>query len=162
MCHRERLLPQLFPSPEMDQVEISPCMVDQNTVCGCGKNQYQESLGRNLFRCRNCSPCLNGTVQISCEHGPSDPSPILIAGVGPVLGGGSPPFCTPSPRSSTFPSFPLLQSVGTPPLGPSSRAPPSSPSAPQATGQPFSNCVALSPQAVRSRTPCATATQGSS
>ncbi|XP_028006136.2 tumor necrosis factor receptor superfamily member 1A [Eptesicus fuscus] len=53
---------------EMDQVEISPCKVDQNTVCGCRKNQYQESLGANLFRCRNCSPCLNGTVQISCSE----------------------------------------------------------------------------------------------
>lgn len=52
---------------EMDQVEISPCTVDQNTVCGCRKNQYQESLTDTLFRCRNCSPCLNGTVQISCS-----------------------------------------------------------------------------------------------
>lgn len=52
---------------EMDQVEISPCTVDQNTVCGCKKNQYQDALSDTLFRCRNCSPCLNGTVQISCS-----------------------------------------------------------------------------------------------
>ncbi|XP_036311316.1 tumor necrosis factor receptor superfamily member 1A isoform X2 [Pipistrellus kuhlii] len=52
---------------EMDQVEISPCMVNQNTVCGCRKNQYQEYLSDNLFRCRDCSPCLNGTVHISCS-----------------------------------------------------------------------------------------------
>lgn len=53
---------------EMDQVELSPCMVDQNTVCGCRKNQYQESLGNGIFRCRNCSPCLNGTVHIFCSE----------------------------------------------------------------------------------------------
>lgn len=52
---------------EMDQVEISPCKVTQNTVCGCRENQYQETLGDNLFQCRNCSSCPNGKVQISCS-----------------------------------------------------------------------------------------------
>lgn len=150
----ERLLPHLFLSPEMDQVEISPCTVDQNTVCGCKKNQYQEALSDTLFRCRNCSPCLNGTVQISCEHGAPDPSPILIAGVGPVLGGGSPPFCTPSSRGSTFyPSHSC--SLGTPPLGPSIPDPPGSPPAPQAAGQPSSNCAApLSTGSAKQNTVC--------
>lgn len=56
---------------EMDQVEISSCTVDRNTVCGCRKNQYQESLSNTvhtLFQCRNCSPCLNGSVQIPCSE----------------------------------------------------------------------------------------------
>lgn len=52
---------------EMHQVEISPCTVDRNTVCGCKKNQYQDYISDSLFRCQDCSPCLNGTVQISCS-----------------------------------------------------------------------------------------------
>lgn len=97
----ERLIPHFFPSPEMHQVEISPCTVDRNTVCGCKKNQYQDYISDSLFRCKDCSPCLNGTVQISCEHSPPNPSPILTAGVGPVQGGGSPPFWAPAPTGNT-------------------------------------------------------------
>lgn len=158
----ERLLPHLFLSPEMDQVEISPCTVDQNTVCGCKKNQYQESLSGILFRCRNCSPCLNGTVQIPCEHGPPDPSPILIAGVGPVLGGGSPPFCTPSPRGSTFYPSHSCSLWGHLHSGHLSRALPAPALLLRLQASPPLTVLPLSPQAVRSRTPCAPATQGSS
>ncbi|XP_036107607.1 tumor necrosis factor receptor superfamily member 1A [Molossus molossus] len=52
---------------EMNQVEISSCRVDQNTVCGCRKNQYQKYLSDTVFQCQNCSTCLNGTVQIACS-----------------------------------------------------------------------------------------------
>lgn len=105
VCYRERLRPHLFPSPEMNQVEISPCRVDRNTVCGCKKNQYRKYWNNDLFQCHDCSPCLNGTVQLECEHGSPDPSPLLSAGVGSVLGGGSPPFC-PLPGEAALPIFP--------------------------------------------------------
>lgn len=95
----------LFPFPEMNQVEISPCRVDRNTVCGCKKNQYRKYWNNDLFQCHDCSPCLNGTVQLECEHGSPDPSPLLSAGVGSVLGGGSPPFC-PLPGEAALPIYP--------------------------------------------------------
>ncbi|XP_055962837.1 tumor necrosis factor receptor superfamily member 1A [Sorex fumeus] len=48
------------------QVEISACTAYQDTVCGCGPNQYRVHSGLDLFLCKNCSPCLNGTVYIPC------------------------------------------------------------------------------------------------
>lgn len=87
-CERmsQRFVLHLFPSPEMGQEELSPCTVDQDTVCGCKKNQYQKHWNDDLFQCQNCSLCLNGTRQIPCEHGFPDPSPLLTAGAGPVSG----------------------------------------------------------------------------
>uniref|UniRef100_A0A8C6FRP1 TNF receptor superfamily member 1A n=1 Tax=Moschus moschiferus TaxID=68415 RepID=A0A8C6FRP1_MOSMO len=53
---------------EMFQVEISPCTVDRDTVCGCRKNQYRKYWGETGFRCLNCSLCPNGTVNIPCQE----------------------------------------------------------------------------------------------
>ncbi|CAH7420136.1 tumor necrosis factor receptor superfamily member 1A [Phodopus roborovskii] len=53
---------------EMSQVEISPCRVDRDTVCGCRENQFQQYFGDNHFRCVDCSPCINGTVKIPCQQ----------------------------------------------------------------------------------------------
>ncbi|XP_058511663.1 tumor necrosis factor receptor superfamily member 1A [Ochotona princeps] len=54
--------------PEMKQVEISPCTVDQDTVCGCRKNQYRSPVSRDMFKCENCSLCPNGTVTKPCQE----------------------------------------------------------------------------------------------
>lgn len=53
---------------EMDQVELSPCTVDQNTKCGCKKDQYRKYWDDNLFQCKNCSLCINGKKQIDCSE----------------------------------------------------------------------------------------------
>lgn len=99
------LISHLLPAPEMFQVEIAPCAVDKDTVCGCRKNQYRKYWSETLFQCLNCSLCPNGTVHHSCEHGPPDP-----AGH-PVSGGRSPACCTPAPP--VLP--PALSVLGHPP-----------------------------------------------
>ncbi|XP_053413791.1 tumor necrosis factor receptor superfamily member 1A [Nycticebus coucang] len=53
---------------EMGQVEISPCTVDRDTMCGCRKNQYRHYWSENLFQCFDCKPCLNGTVVHPCQE----------------------------------------------------------------------------------------------
>lgn len=73
----------------MFQVEISPCTVDRDTVCGCRKNQYREYWGETGFRCLNCSLCPNGTVNIPCKHGSPNAAPRLVS----VSRAGSPPCC---------------------------------------------------------------------
>ncbi|NXC41772.1 TNR1A factor, partial [Penelope pileata] len=46
---------------ELQQITVTPCTRNQNTVCGCRKNQYQ--IGQaDLFQCRNCSSCVNGII----------------------------------------------------------------------------------------------------
>ncbi|XP_008588159.1 PREDICTED: tumor necrosis factor receptor superfamily member 1A [Galeopterus variegatus] len=54
---------------ELHQLELSPCTVDQDIVCGCRKNQYRRYFNNNsLFECKNCSLCLNGTVHLACQE----------------------------------------------------------------------------------------------
>uniref|UniRef100_G3WN71 Epithelial sodium channel subunit alpha n=1 Tax=Sarcophilus harrisii TaxID=9305 RepID=G3WN71_SARHA len=55
---------------EMGQILKKKCTVSSNTVCGCRENQYQQHQGENkgLFRCVNCNPCLNGTIQHPCQE----------------------------------------------------------------------------------------------
>lgn len=75
-----RLIYHFLPSSELSQVERFPCKADQDTVCGCRENQFQNYLSNSRqFQCQNCSLCLNGTVKIPCEHHSpkSRPSPLL-------------------------------------------------------------------------------------
>ncbi|XP_008047347.1 tumor necrosis factor receptor superfamily member 1A, partial [Carlito syrichta] len=53
---------------EMGQVEISPCTVDRDIVCGCREDQYRHYWGENRFQCVNCSLCLNGRVNHPCQE----------------------------------------------------------------------------------------------
>ncbi|XP_042529215.1 tumor necrosis factor receptor superfamily member 1A, partial [Dipodomys spectabilis] len=53
---------------ELNQVELSPCTVDRDTECGCGKNQFRYYLGAKPFECRACSLCLNGSVIFPCQE----------------------------------------------------------------------------------------------
>lgn len=116
------LIPHLLPTPEMNQVEISPCTVYRDTVCGCRKNQYRFYWSETLFQCNNCSLCLNGTVQISCEHGSPNPSPLSALGCPHLRKKLS--TSVPQPPDATLPLLPTpLKSVGPPPLWPSTLCP---------------------------------------
>lgn len=49
----------------LGHVEKSKCSSTQDTICGCGKGQYQVPAG-NTFQCKNCSQCHNGRVLTEC------------------------------------------------------------------------------------------------
>ncbi|NXT70358.1 TNR1A factor, partial [Chaetops frenatus] len=51
---------------ELQQIVESPCTPQQDTVCGCQKNQYQIDSESEFFECRNCSSCTNGIIA-SCS-----------------------------------------------------------------------------------------------
>ncbi|XP_051500037.1 tumor necrosis factor receptor superfamily member 1A-like [Apus apus] len=64
----DNTMSQCFPCTycrrEFRQIVVSPCTPKQDTVCGCRKNQYQIGLF-DLFECRDCSSCVNGSVAIA-------------------------------------------------------------------------------------------------
>ncbi|XP_054858712.1 tumor necrosis factor receptor superfamily member 1A-like isoform X2 [Eublepharis macularius] len=47
------------------QVELTPCSVTQDTVCGCGSNHYRTT-NTPEFLCEPCSTCPNGTIWKEC------------------------------------------------------------------------------------------------
>ncbi|NXO10532.1 TNR1A factor, partial [Oriolus oriolus] len=51
---------------ELQQIVETPCTPQQDTVCGCQKNQYQTDSESEFFQCRNCSSCANGVIT-SCS-----------------------------------------------------------------------------------------------
>ncbi|NXR17520.1 TNR1A factor, partial [Cinclus mexicanus] len=51
---------------ELQQIIENPCTPQQDTVCGCQKNQYQIDSESEFFQCRNCSLCANGIIS-SCS-----------------------------------------------------------------------------------------------
>ncbi|NXB33012.1 TNR1A factor, partial [Eulacestoma nigropectus] len=51
---------------EFEQIVETPCTPQQDTVCGCQKNQYQIDSESEFFQCRNCSSCANGIIT-SCS-----------------------------------------------------------------------------------------------
>ncbi|NWH94246.1 TNR1A factor, partial [Aegithalos caudatus] len=51
---------------ELQQVVETPCTPQQDTVCGCQKNQYQIDSESEFFQCRNCSLCADGIIA-SCS-----------------------------------------------------------------------------------------------
>lgn len=52
----------------LQQVELSACTVEQNTVCGCGPNQYRSGSDKHDFQCLDCSSCPNGSVNVQCQE----------------------------------------------------------------------------------------------
>ncbi|KAI1242229.1 hypothetical protein IHE44_0005746 [Lamprotornis superbus] len=61
---------------ELQQIVETPCTPQQDTVCGCQKNQYQIDSTSEFFQCRNCSSCANGIIA-SCEYG-MDMAPVQM------------------------------------------------------------------------------------
>ncbi|NXU46379.1 TNR1A factor, partial [Drymodes brunneopygia] len=51
---------------DLQQIVETPCTPQQDTVCGCLKNQYQIDSESDFFQCRNCSLCANGIIA-SCS-----------------------------------------------------------------------------------------------
>ncbi|NXQ64316.1 TNR1A factor, partial [Anthoscopus minutus] len=51
---------------ELQQIVETPCSPQQDTVCGCQKNQYRIDSESEFFQCRNCSSCDNGIIA-SCS-----------------------------------------------------------------------------------------------
>ncbi|NXC98843.1 TNR1A factor, partial [Certhia familiaris] len=51
---------------DLQQIVETPCTPQQDTVCGCQKNQYQIDSKSEYFQCRNCSSCANGIIA-SCS-----------------------------------------------------------------------------------------------
>ncbi|NWR41353.1 TNR1A factor, partial [Regulus satrapa] len=51
---------------DLQQIVESPCTRQQDTVCGCQKNQYQIDSESDFFQCRNCTLCANGIIA-SCS-----------------------------------------------------------------------------------------------
>ncbi|TFK04132.1 putative ATP-dependent RNA helicase DDX23 [Platysternon megacephalum] len=51
---------------ELQQITLSECTEKKDTVCGCLPNQFQ-SEPNTLFKCKNCSPCHNGTIWQKCR-----------------------------------------------------------------------------------------------
>ncbi|XP_056350723.1 tumor necrosis factor receptor superfamily member 1A isoform X2 [Oenanthe melanoleuca] len=51
---------------ELQQIIETPCTPQQDTICGCQKNQYQIDSESEFFQCRNCSSCANGIIA-SCS-----------------------------------------------------------------------------------------------
>ncbi|XP_033029735.1 tumor necrosis factor receptor superfamily member 1A-like [Lacerta agilis] len=75
--------------PTFGQIELSKCTSEHDTVCGCGRKQYQSSHS-DEFTCKNCSVCPHGKIRLSCEcsrtesmsHTPAntsnDPSALIL------------------------------------------------------------------------------------
>ncbi|KAJ7345281.1 hypothetical protein JRQ81_001231 [Phrynocephalus forsythii] len=53
--------------PSFGQITLSNCTSDRDTICGCGKNQYQMSNTPEFF-CKNCSSYQNGTIRQHCTR----------------------------------------------------------------------------------------------
>ncbi|NWX28964.1 TNR1A factor, partial [Notiomystis cincta] len=53
---------------ELQQIVETPCIPQQDTVCGCQKNQYKIGSKSEFFQCRNCSSCANGIIASCSEN----------------------------------------------------------------------------------------------
>lgn len=155
------LVPHLLSPPEMNQVEISSCTVDRDTVCGCRKNQYRKywsETSETRFQCLDCSLCINGTVHLPCEHGSPHPSPAQPRDR-PWPGRKLTTFLHPCPMRLLLLSFPprslwTASTLAPPPLL-------ALPPVLRGQGGPPLALLHLSPQARRDRTPCVPATRAS-